>query len=370
VTAGALRAPAAALSNLLEPRALVESFLAHPPDDFSALLMRSGTPAFVARFDLLTTADAPLRKRVAALPLYRWWSRMLRPRTCFIGTTVSEYALFPAQADADALVREWLADHAGQPFLIAKDIPQDSPLLDAASNAQAQAIAEAATRAGFVLLEGQALAWVPIDFDSTDEYLSRLSSSRRKDIRRKLRARDALDIEEIATGDAFFADAANREIFYALYLEVFAQSEIHFDRLGRAFFDAVLQDASSGGIVFVYRRDGRLVGWNLCFVQGEALVDKYVGFRYPDARESNLYFVSWMHNLDFARRRGLRRYIAGWTDPEIKSYLGARFTFTRHAVRPRSRVLRFALRRLSRHFESDRAWADAQDNHDAPTARP
>jgi hypothetical protein len=97
--------------------------------------------------------------------LYRWWSRLLRPRTCFIGTTVSEYALFPAQTDADALVREWLADHAAQPFLIVKDIPQDSPLLGAASNAQAQAIADAATRAGFVLLEGQALAWVPIDFD-------------------------------------------------------------------------------------------------------------------------------------------------------------------------------------------------------------
>ena len=154
MTAGAPRALAAALSNLLEPRTLVESFLAHPPEDFTALLTRSGTPAFVARFDLLTTADAPLRKRVAALPLYRWWSRLLRPRTCFIGTTVSEYALFPAQADADALVREWLADHATQPFLIVKDIPQASPLLDAAGNAQAQAIADAATRAGFVLLEG------------------------------------------------------------------------------------------------------------------------------------------------------------------------------------------------------------------------
>jgi predicted N-acyltransferase len=96
-----------------------------------------------------------------------------------------------------------------------------------------------------------------------------------------------LTIDEIATGDAFFADAANREIFYSLYLEVFAQSEIHFDRLSRAFFDAVLQDASSDGVVFVYRRDGRIIGWNLCFVQGEALVDKYVGFSYPAARESN-----------------------------------------------------------------------------------
>ncbi len=357
----AMRADGAApgFHNLLEPAALVGHFLAHPPQDFTALTTPLGTPAFIARFDLLTTADDALRHRVTALPLYRWWGRLLRPRTCFIGTTVSEYALLPAGAGAEALVQEWLAGYARRhAFLIVKDIPQESPLLDQASNASARALGTACEHAGFVLLEGQALAWVPIDFESTDAYLARLSSSRRKDIRRKLRARDGLDIAEIATGDAFFADAAVREEFYARYLDVYRQSEIHFDLLTREFFDAVLQDASLAGTVFVYRHGGRMIGWNLCFVVGETLVDKYVGFAYPDARAHNLYFVSWMHNLDYALRRGLACYVAGWTDPEIKSYLGARFTFTRHAVRPRSRVLRAALRRLGGHFESDRARLD------------
>ena len=301
----------------------------------------------------------------------------MAPRTCFIGTTVSEYALFPADADADALVGEWLT-HFGrrQMLLIVKDIPQESPLLDMASNACARAITAACERAGFVLLEGQALAWVPIDFESIDDYLGRLSAGRRKDIRRKLRARAELDIEGIPTGATMFRDAAVRELFYTLYLNVHAQSEIHFDQLSRDFLDAVLQDASSGGIAFVYRHAGRIIGWNLCFVVGDTLVDKYVGFAYPAARDQNLYFVSWMHNLDYALRHDLACYIAGWTDPEIKSYLGARFTFTRHAVRPRvlladepvsmlavrprNRFLRAALRRMAGHFESDRAWADAK----------
>lgn len=345
--------------NQLEPRELVGHFLAHPPEGFAIRALPSGTPAFVAPFDLLTTADDELRRRIGALPLHRWWGRLLRPRTCFVGTTVSEYALFP-QVDADMLVAEWMRELAPkQPFLIVKDIPQESPLLDQASNAQARAIAAACERAGFVLLEGQALAWVPLDFESIDDYLARLSAGRRKDIRRKLRARAALQIEEIPTGAPAFRDTALRDAFYALYDEVYAQSEIHFDRLSRAFFDALLQDADSGGIVFVYRHQGRLIGWNLCFVVGEALVDKYVGFSYPAAREQNLYFVSWMHNLDYALRHELCCYVAGWTDPQIKSYLGARFTFTRHAVRPRSRVLRALLRRLSGRFESDRAWAEA-----------
>lgn len=354
-------AAAAALHDLLEPPGLVRHFLAHPPDGFAAAPLPCGTPAFVAPFDLLTTADDDLRRRVSRLPLHRWWGRLLRPRTCFIGTTVSEYALFPAGADAQALARGWATGPGRQhPFLIVKDIPQESPLLDRASNALAGAVASACERAGFVLLEGQALAFAPIDFESTDEYLARLSASRRKDIRRKLRAADRIEVEEIATGDPRFADAGLREAFHALYLQVYAQSEIHFDRLGRAFFDAVLQDAALGGIVFVYRVDGRMIGWNLCFVVGEVLVDKYVGFDYPAARDWNLYFVSWFHNLDYARRRQLACYVAGWTDPEIKAALGARFTFTRHAVRPRSRLLRAALRRLAPHFESDRQWAEGR----------
>jgi hypothetical protein len=67
-----------------------------------------------------------------------------------------------------------------------------------------------------------------------------------------------------------------------------------------------------------------------------------------------------MHNLEYALQHELCCYVAGWTDPGIKAYLGARFTFTRHAVRPRSRLLRAALRRLSGRFESDRAWADSR----------
>lgn len=352
--------------NQLEPDAPIRAFLAAPPQDFAALRLGDGTPAFAARFDLLTTADAPLRRRVAALPLYRWWGRWLRPRTLFVGTTVSEYALLSRGGSPAALVDELVERHARDyPFVIIKDLPQQSPLLDADDNAQALALAESARARGFVLLEGQALAWVPIDFADAGDYLARLSPGRRKDIRRKLRARDGLQIEALPTGAAF-ADAALRAQFHALYLNVYRQSEIHFDLLTPAFFDALLQDADSGGIMFVYRHAGRLIGWNLCFVVGDALIDKYVGFDYPAAREHNLYFVSWMHNLEYARAHGLRRYVAGWTDPEIKAYLGARFTFTRHAVRPRSRVLRALLARIAGRFESDRAWFDAQGAAEPP----
>jgi predicted N-acyltransferase len=345
----------------LEPDALLAAFVAQPPPGFVVTASPQGMPTFVAPFDLLTTADDDLRRRVACLPLYRWWGRMLRWRTCFAGSTVSEYAPLPLGVSPADLAQGLKHAHGREcRLLIIKDIAQDSPLLNAADNAYAAAFAQACATAGYVLLEGQALAWVPIDFASVDEYLARLSPGRRKNIRRKLRSRAGLQIEAVPTGAACFRDEATLAAFHALFDNVYAQSETHFDHPGAGFFRVLLQDADSGGVVFVYRHAGQMIGWNLCYAYAGKLVDKYIGLAYPQAREHNLYFVSWMHNLDYARAHGLSHYVAGWTDPEVKSFLGARMTFTRHAVYARNPLLRAMLRRLGRHFESDRHWQDAE----------
>jgi hypothetical protein len=350
------------LHNLLEPASLIRHFQACPPDGFAALNLKSGVPAFCTRFDLLTTMDPALRRKLESLPLSRWWRRLLHPNTCFVGTTVSEYVLLPDAISPVVLVRDLLADLGpNYPFLIIKDIPSDATLVGDAAWACSRRLAEACSVAGFVLVEGQALAYVPMDFGSTDEYLARLSRARRKDLRRKLRSRSELDIEAIPTGDARFLDEALLADFYALYLNVYRQSEIHFDLLTAAFFKALLQDVSSHGVVFLYRACSALIGYNICFVENGMLIDKYVGFAYPQARDYNLYTVSWFHNLDYAREQGCRLYVAGWTDPEIKRDLGARFTLTRHAVYVRNPILRRLLIWFRRFFESDAQW---QTNHD------
>jgi predicted N-acyltransferase len=346
--------------NQLEPTGLIRHFLARPPEGFTAFEL-DGTPAFFAPFDLLTTLDTDLRKRLSRLPGSGPLMRLLRFRTCFFGSTVSEYAPWSGNSTSDGALAKMLNAWKRESLLmIIKDIPEQSPLLSAAENEYADSFVSICKKHGFIVLEGQALAYVPIDFASDDEYLARLSAGRRKNIRRKLRVRDKLHVEIVPTGHAQFQNTAVLDELYALYLEVYAQSEIHFDRLTPEFFRAVLQDASLHGRLFLYYNAEQLIGYNLCFIHANMLVDKYVGFRYPAARDFNLYFISWMENLAYARTHGLTHYVAGWTDPEVKSFLGARFTFTRHAVFVRNPVLRAVLRRLSRHFESDRAWFDTQ----------
>ena len=341
--------------NLIEPIALVRTFAAHPPEGFRALELCSGIPAFSASFDLLTTVDPSVRRVIDALPLAKTWRRLLHARTCFIGTTVSEYAVFPANASPDN-VAQCIINSAGTgyPFVIVKDLPGGSVLVGDEAYAWSQRLAEACRVLGFVTVEGQALAYVPIDFASVEEFLARRSHARRKNMRRKLRAASGLRFEEVPAGSPQFTEPMMTRL-YDLYLNVYRQSEIHFDLLTENFFRALFLDAGSGGIVFLHYAGDELIGFNLCFRTGTMLIDKYIGFAYPQAQIHNLYTVSWFHNLEYALAHGLCYYVAGWTDPEVKRELGAEFTVTRHLVYVRNPFLRAILKRSKRLFESDSA---------------
>lgn len=316
-------------------------------------------PAFQADFDLLLTADPPVRRLVQGLGCLfptKLYSNLLRPRTLFVGTTVSEFALFPQVLDAAALPEILLNAMAdkGCPFLIVKDIAQTAPFLSPAENAAADRICQALSAAGFVLLEGQATAYIPIDFDSLDTFFGRFSASRRADWRRKRKKGSAVRLQRIATGAPMFAEPAVVDEFYRLYENVYNKSYIHFDKLTRPFFASMLNDGESGGLLFAYSKDDRWIGYSLCFHRGDLLIDKYRGAEYPAFRENNLYYVSWFDMLQYAVDHAVKTAIFGWTSPEIKAYLGSSFSFTRHAVYPANSLVRRLLRRFSGSFESDR----------------
>ncbi len=340
--------------NLLEPAAFAGLFALCPPQGFACRRGASGLPLFLTPFDLLTTLDSGLRRRLSRLPFWGLCSRLCTFSTCFAGTTITEYTPLPERAAPQDLLEVLLEGHGrGRSLTIIKDLPLASPLLPDEDNAFADQLAALARDRGFIAVEGQALAYVPINFTSLDEYLARLSAARRKDLRRKLKKRALLDVETLPLGDAAFSSPALVDELYAMYLSVFAQSDIHFDLLGRDFFAALLQSRDCGGVVIFYRHGGKLAGYNICLVRNGMLIDKYIGLAYPLARELNLYFISWMVNLEYALAHGLRFYVAGWTDPEVKAGLGASFTFTRHLVWVKNPLLRALLRPLRRFFESD-----------------
>lgn len=344
--------------NQLEPQSLVDAFLKHPPQTFEVHNPLDFLPFFTTDFDLLTTLDTPVRQRMIAMLGYAHWGRLLHLSTCFIGTTVTEYSWLRSDLSAEVLLQK-LNQHAKKNTLtIIKDLPINSPLLSEQENQYRDELVQLAEQQGFIAVEGQALAYVPIDFQDREHYLSRLSKSRRKNLKRKLKHLDLLRVEVLPTGDIRFDDGVFRDQLYQLYLAVYQQSDIHFDLLSPAFFDTILQDTQAAGRVFFYWHETTLIGYNICYIHQGNLVDKYIGFDYPQALQFNLYFISWFVNLDYALAQGLKFYIAGWTDPEVKAQLGAKFTFTQHLVWIKQPVLRYVLGKFKHLFEADAHWHD------------
>ncbi|AOA57541.1 GNAT family N-acetyltransferase [Acinetobacter larvae] len=342
--------------NQLEPQSLVDAFLTHPPHGFAVQSTTDGLCFFYTQFDLLTTLDAAVRQRIVDAFAYRYWSKLLQLSSCFVGTTVSEYSILPKNIQAAQLIEDIQQRGHKNTLTILKDLPLNSPLLSRAENQYSQQLIKLAKSKGFIAVEGQALAYVAIDFKDRDEYLSRFSKSRRKNLKRKLKHLQQLRVDIVATGDARFNDALFCAQLYQLYLNVYQQSEIHFDLLTADFFQQILQDQKAAGRVFFYWHGEQLVGYNICYLYRDNLVDKYIGFDYQLALQFNLYFVSWFVNLDYAQQQGLKFYIAGWTDPGVKARLGAKFSFTQHLVWIQPRLLRFALNRFKYVFEADAHW--------------
>jgi len=343
--------------NQLEPKSLLKAFGESPPDHFE-FVNEAPVPVFIAPFNLLTTLEDNLKRRIERIPYYSWWSNLFIFRTAFVGTTVSEYVLLKHDISPEALLEQFHDDITPSfKLTIIKDIPQCSPLLSAVENQYAASLIKACISRNYILIDGQALAYVDINFTSIHYYLSQLSPSRRKNLRRKLRTRNDVLIKRMVTGEDFINKTeAEIQEYYALYESVYAQSEIHFDHLSYAFLRKLLLDQTHQGIVFEYRNksDNILIGWNLCYEYQGKLIDKYIGLRYPEARKANLYFLSWIVNLEYAIEQNFTHYIAGWTDPEVKASLGAQFSFTQHAVFIRNPILRSFVRQISHKFENDR----------------
>ena len=115
--------------NQLEPQAVVDAFLKHPPLSFQVHSPSDFLPYFYTEFDLLTTLDTDLLKKIKALPGYSTWGKILHFKTCFIGTTVTEYSLLPCELPLDSIADFLKNNDQNIKLGIIKDLPLDSPLL-------------------------------------------------------------------------------------------------------------------------------------------------------------------------------------------------------------------------------------------------
>ena len=157
-----------------------------------------------------------------------------------------------------------------------------------------------------------------LDFNSLEEYLSRLSRAARKDLRRKMRVSHEVRVVRSRDISPFL------DRIYKLYLETVERGPLAFGVHNRLFFEKICERVP-GAEYTLYFVQEELAAFNLLVVKQEAMVDKYFCMDYELGRKYNLYVLSWLENIRTCVEQKIPVYQAGQGAEKTKAHLGATF---------------------------------------------
>ena len=117
-----------------------------------------------------------------------------------------------------------------------------------------------------------------------------------------------------------------------------------FEQLSPEYFKRVMENLGDRAACILCWVDGRLLAFKLLFIEPGRVIDKFFGMRYPEGRQHNLFFVSWMRAIRFCIEHGIVRYQSGQTAYEQKVRLGSRLdnlsVYFRHRGRVSNRIFK------------------------------
>ena len=297
-------------------------------------------PLFTLSYRLDTSLQGPLRTITNKIAAFN--DRLLRLDLIGFGSALAErchIGFDPALSDPDkqslfAAMMKQLEDHANENrigLLVVKDLALGEKAL----------LSPVLHNSGFAEVSSLPVAVLDLP-QSEEEWFKRLSTSTRKDIKRKLKGGARVVIERVdGLSQALASELA------ALYEQTRAQSAFDYDELETLpddYFYQVSQALGPQAQFMLYRIDGVLAAFNLLFVEKNRVIDKFLGMRYPLAREHDLYAISWVANLRYALEIGAGQLQTGQTAYAAKLRYGSRlepsFIYFRHRLMPVTWILR------------------------------
>ena len=198
---------------------------------------------------------------------------------------------------------------------------------------------------GFSRIESFPSTEMALKFSDFDGYLKTLSRASREGLKRSLKkisesAKVGLEVK------GALSDQELPEV-YGLYLQTYNSQEMGFEKLPPDFFRNISHNMPEETRYFLWRIDGKLAAFALCFVSGDYFVDYYLGFDYAFIPRYNLYYLRFRDLMQWCLANGIRRYEMGATSYEPKRRLGFDFIRLYYYFRHRNRFVNRFLAPLS-----------------------
>jgi predicted N-acyltransferase len=249
-------------------------------------------PYFVLDQDLLTGSSGNIKAWADAIRKY--WPKFLFQRTLMLGSVAGEGHLHVREQHVPlrqmaGLIAEGALEAAkkeGAALVVFKEFKDRyRPFMGELKSL------------GFAKVPSLPMTKLAIDFKSFEEYFeSKLGRSTRKDLRRKFKVTDKLNIELSVVHDI----SEQIDELYPLYLQVYNRSQMRFEKLSKDYFRELGRRMPDRTRFFVWRLDGKAIAFNLCMVSEDTLYDKYIGLDYVVAHDLHLYHYTFRDILSWA----------------------------------------------------------------------
>ncbi|QLG95009.1 GNAT family N-acetyltransferase [Pseudomonas yamanorum] len=303
-------------------------------------------PAFITHYRLDTTVSG-IGKRFTER-LERLWPGVLQLGLYAICSPVAEQcnagtASHIPESRRQALLEQLLqaarrdADDFGIGLLAVKDAPTND-----------EHWANSCQAAGFQSMPSLPSALLPIPFGSVDAYLGSLGKSTRKDLRRKLRA-PGPRVEWRRNIDDVLPEIMR------LYEATLERADLQFERLPAGYFTGILEQLGERAVCVLYWVGEQLVAFNLILLNQDRLIDKFFAHDLARSREYNLYFRSWLTNVDYCIQHNIALYECGQAGYASKLRLGCKFEGNSVFFRHRNWLLNTLLKVVKVFIRPDRS---------------
>jgi hypothetical protein len=257
-------------------------------------------PFFILEQDLLVGVSprwGPLVDRLRSV-----FPRFMRLRTLMVGCVAGEGHLDAADEKTCLSLARTLAagitEHARNlkaPLIVLKEFPAR----------YRTSLSEFLVR-GFTRLPSLPMTRVSIDFSSFDDYMRRaLNSATRTKLRRKFRAAGKaprIEMSVIRDATPIISD------IYPLYVGVYNRSRLHFEKLTQEYFCNLGRLMPDKVRFFVWRQNGKIVGFAECMIHEAAFYAEYIGLDYEVALDLHLYHWMYRDMVSWAITNGYKEF--------------------------------------------------------------
>lgn len=213
-------------------------------------------------------------------------------------------------------------------------------------------------RAGYAGVPTLPVATLHLPYAGEAEYIASLKGPMRNELRRKLRALDKVRFSFPESIDGYEQDMVD------LFEETKSRRKADyddFDEVPSGYFRKVLDGLGPRARLMLAHVGDQLVSFNIFLVEDDRVIGKYLGMRYPIAREHNLYFLNWMMVVRWCLANGKQWLQSGHTGYRVKVRLGSQlkrsWVYFRH-VNP---VINVGFRTIGPRFAFDAMDPDLRE---------